>query len=666
MAEWKAAGRAHKDADDALWQRFRTAQDAFFARRSATFAERDAEFVANAEAKRALLAEAEKIDLSDPTPPARRCATSRSAGRRSARSPATTSGRWRRGCGPSRRGCATPSTGSGGASTPRPRRGWRSSASASPSSRRRRPRPGPRATPARRSRPSPGRAVAGVAAHGGAGRPAALSRRSRTTAVGPARMSDGARATIGRCAERSAAQGEPGAAASGRSTIAMTRRAPSRSPGPVPPVTTPVCRDQIAHSPLTDGDAAPRGREPRQRPPARSPAPAPRRPGRSPSEREREQPRQHAECGSGPARISQPRRASPVHGSTARPAGPASRRDGERGAARVDPRARRGRSAPASSRVEPRSAPRALLGSPLRGHVPRLIRRDSTRRSRRGAERRRRCRTPAARARWRAASSALPGAWRRPRACAGGDAAARRRRGGAARRRCTATSTTSPGRIARSPGGVKCTSRPSRARPLIRRVAPSLRPSPDRDEQLDDAALDRARLLLQEISSCSATSRIVALLDDGLGHLVGQRRRGGAGPRRVLERERAARTARRARRRASPAKSSSVSPGNPTMMSVVIAASGIAARTSSRIARYRARPVRAAHRRSTSSEPDCSGMCSCGQTFGVSAIAAITSEVKSRGCGEVKRTRSRPSIAAAGPQQLREARRGRRTRPRRR
>ncbi len=66
MAEWKAAGRAHKDADDALWQRFRTAQDAFFARRSSSFAERDAEFVVNAEAKRALLAEAEKIDVSDP------------------------------------------------------------------------------------------------------------------------------------------------------------------------------------------------------------------------------------------------------------------------------------------------------------------------------------------------------------------------------------------------------------------------------------------------------------------------------------------------------------------------------------------------------------------------------------------------------------------------
>ena len=66
MAEWKAAGRAHKDTDDTLWQRFRTAQDAFFARRAGTFAERDAEFAANAEAKKALLAEAEKIDISDP------------------------------------------------------------------------------------------------------------------------------------------------------------------------------------------------------------------------------------------------------------------------------------------------------------------------------------------------------------------------------------------------------------------------------------------------------------------------------------------------------------------------------------------------------------------------------------------------------------------------
>jgi Domain of Unknown Function (DUF349) len=66
MAEWKTAGRAQKEADDALWQRFRSAQDAFFSRRSSSFAERDAEFAANAEAKKALLTEAEKIDVSDP------------------------------------------------------------------------------------------------------------------------------------------------------------------------------------------------------------------------------------------------------------------------------------------------------------------------------------------------------------------------------------------------------------------------------------------------------------------------------------------------------------------------------------------------------------------------------------------------------------------------
>lgn len=66
MTEWKAAGRTHKDADDTLWQRFRTAQDAFFAHRSANLAERDAEFATNAEAKKVLLTEAEKIDISEP------------------------------------------------------------------------------------------------------------------------------------------------------------------------------------------------------------------------------------------------------------------------------------------------------------------------------------------------------------------------------------------------------------------------------------------------------------------------------------------------------------------------------------------------------------------------------------------------------------------------
>jgi hypothetical protein len=62
MAEWKAAGRAPKDADDALWKRFRGAQDKFFARRSAAFSERDAEFAENARHKEDLLGEAEQID----------------------------------------------------------------------------------------------------------------------------------------------------------------------------------------------------------------------------------------------------------------------------------------------------------------------------------------------------------------------------------------------------------------------------------------------------------------------------------------------------------------------------------------------------------------------------------------------------------------------------
>ncbi|WP_277669724.1 DUF349 domain-containing protein [Saccharomonospora viridis] len=64
MAEWKAAGRAPKDADEALWQRFRAAQDAFFSRRAAAFSERDAEFAENAARKEELLVEAEKIDPS--------------------------------------------------------------------------------------------------------------------------------------------------------------------------------------------------------------------------------------------------------------------------------------------------------------------------------------------------------------------------------------------------------------------------------------------------------------------------------------------------------------------------------------------------------------------------------------------------------------------------
>jgi hypothetical protein len=65
LNEWKAAGRASKDLDDSLWQRFKAAQDKFFAARNAINAERDAEFQANADAKEKLLAEAEKIEVTN-------------------------------------------------------------------------------------------------------------------------------------------------------------------------------------------------------------------------------------------------------------------------------------------------------------------------------------------------------------------------------------------------------------------------------------------------------------------------------------------------------------------------------------------------------------------------------------------------------------------------
>lgn len=65
LAQWKAAGRAAKDVDDALWARFKAAQDTFFEARNAINAERDAEFGANAAAKEKLLIDAERIDIAD-------------------------------------------------------------------------------------------------------------------------------------------------------------------------------------------------------------------------------------------------------------------------------------------------------------------------------------------------------------------------------------------------------------------------------------------------------------------------------------------------------------------------------------------------------------------------------------------------------------------------
>lgn len=61
MTEWKAAGRAQREAEDDLWNRFRGAQDVFFAARTEVFAERDTEQRDNLALKEELVTEAEKL-----------------------------------------------------------------------------------------------------------------------------------------------------------------------------------------------------------------------------------------------------------------------------------------------------------------------------------------------------------------------------------------------------------------------------------------------------------------------------------------------------------------------------------------------------------------------------------------------------------------------------
>lgn len=61
MRDWKAAGPAPKSVDDALWARFRGAQDQFFGARDAANAELDQEYAANAEVKDVLIVQAEAL-----------------------------------------------------------------------------------------------------------------------------------------------------------------------------------------------------------------------------------------------------------------------------------------------------------------------------------------------------------------------------------------------------------------------------------------------------------------------------------------------------------------------------------------------------------------------------------------------------------------------------
>ena len=66
MNEWKVAPRTNRNTEDALWKRFRAAQDRFFERRSGVFAERDAEQHQNLKEKESIIAEASTLDLSNP------------------------------------------------------------------------------------------------------------------------------------------------------------------------------------------------------------------------------------------------------------------------------------------------------------------------------------------------------------------------------------------------------------------------------------------------------------------------------------------------------------------------------------------------------------------------------------------------------------------------
>jgi hypothetical protein len=61
MDRWRAAGRASRAEDDALWERFRSAQDAFFQAKDRVAAAEDEEFRSNLTVKEELLTEAEAL-----------------------------------------------------------------------------------------------------------------------------------------------------------------------------------------------------------------------------------------------------------------------------------------------------------------------------------------------------------------------------------------------------------------------------------------------------------------------------------------------------------------------------------------------------------------------------------------------------------------------------
>lgn len=63
MQDWKRAGRASRSDDDALWKRFKEAQDSFFNAKDEVVAAEEAEFAENLVVKEALLVEAEALPV---------------------------------------------------------------------------------------------------------------------------------------------------------------------------------------------------------------------------------------------------------------------------------------------------------------------------------------------------------------------------------------------------------------------------------------------------------------------------------------------------------------------------------------------------------------------------------------------------------------------------
>jgi hypothetical protein len=61
MRQWKAAGRADRDAEAELWKRFRAAQDKFFTARADVFSAKDAALREHATAKQELLEQAQSL-----------------------------------------------------------------------------------------------------------------------------------------------------------------------------------------------------------------------------------------------------------------------------------------------------------------------------------------------------------------------------------------------------------------------------------------------------------------------------------------------------------------------------------------------------------------------------------------------------------------------------